>query len=159
MGTAQEMDSTNLKTGSEVSKMRINRDAANYTLLGYENGLVEIRATNDLSYVLYSFTYEETSKVVDIRFFKDEWGSLHVVYESGWVYSTILTEHGDDTFEFCMELDKVKVDEDANYWDKDVLEPASKIYYKMIRFQGDLFFAVQTKQNELRLINMYDACF
>jgi hypothetical protein len=98
MGSATVMTSAQLPHGELVSCLRLCREAANYTCLGYSNGLVEIRSTNNLDDdPLYSITYEE-SKVIEISFFKDEFGSLHVVHENGAIYSAILGENGDDSF-------------------------------------------------------------
>jgi hypothetical protein len=107
MVSATVMTSAQLPQGELVSCLRLCREAANYTCLGYSNGLVEIRSTNNLDEKpLYEVTHED-SKVIEICFFKDEFGSLHIVYENGCIYSSILGENGDDSFYHIKDYDKV----------------------------------------------------
>jgi hypothetical protein len=94
-----------LPHGELVSTMTLCREAANYTCIGYSNGLVEIRSTNNFRREpLYEVTLEQ-SKVINICFFKDEFGSLHVVHENGVIKSSILGENGDDSFYLIKDIE------------------------------------------------------
>jgi hypothetical protein len=96
-----------LPQGEVVSTLRLCREAASFTCLGYESGLVEIRSSNAFDRKpLYTVTHEK-SKVVNVCFFKDEFGSLNVVHENGAIYSSILGENGDDTFYHMRDYPKV----------------------------------------------------
>jgi hypothetical protein len=98
MVSATVITSAKLPIGEQACCLKLCREAANYTCIGYSNGHVEIRSTNDLARKpFYEMTYE-ASPVVNICFFKDEFGSLHVVHENGAIYSSILGENGDDSF-------------------------------------------------------------
>ena len=145
-----------------MSLLRIGRDVANYTIVGYENGLVEIRSTNDLSHILYS-RFFKMSKVVDVHFFKDEFGSLHVVHENDIIVSSILSEKGDDTFEHLSGPETTEVirnaelDEEGNSINDDYF--TEKILSKMVRHSGLMYYVAQIKCNLLRFIDVYEATF
>ena len=68
MVSATVLTSGYLPHGELVSTIRLCREAANYTCIGYSNGLVEIRSTNALGEKpLYEVTLEQ-SKVIKIIF-------------------------------------------------------------------------------------------